>query len=61
MTKQRIKYIGCRDFNNLPESVKSINNISLFNTSFKKFLLGNLEDLLPWKFWNLDKIIYFHC
>lgn len=45
-TKQRVEYMGSREFNNLPEPLKSINRISLFKVSLKKYLLEKLEEIL---------------
>lgn len=45
-TKQRIEYIGCFEYNSLPQYLKNINTISAFKKNVRKFLLNNLEMLL---------------
>lgn len=45
-TKQRIEYMGSREFNNLPQDLKLLNRISIFKKSLKDYLFQNLEELL---------------
>lgn len=45
-TKQRMEYMGSREFNNLPQSLKDITRISTFKTNLKEYLFQHLEELL---------------
>lgn len=45
-TKQRIEFIGCVEYNNLPQNLKDINVISSFKSNIKTYFLNNLEMLL---------------
>lgn len=46
ITKQRIDYKGCVDYNNLPTFVKNSETISVFKARLKNHLLRNIETLL---------------
>lgn len=45
-TKQRVEYMGSREFNSLPRNLKDLNRISAFKTNLKNYLLHNIEELL---------------
>lgn len=45
-TKQRVEYIGCLEYNNLPQYIKNIQRISIFKNNLKEYLFQNLEMLL---------------
>lgn len=45
-TKQRIEYMGSREFNNLPPNIKNVNRISVFKTMLKNHLLQHIEELV---------------
>lgn len=46
LTKQRIEHMGSLEYNNLPQSLKTIERISTFKKNIKDYLLGNLAILL---------------
>lgn len=46
MTKQRMEYIGCVEFNNLSHFIRDSPSISVFKKRLKKQLLQNMEMLL---------------
>lgn len=45
-TKQRIEYMGSREFNNLPQNLKNTNRISIFKKDVKEYLLQHIEEIL---------------
>ncbi|XP_075163372.1 uncharacterized protein LOC142236006 [Haematobia irritans] len=45
-TRQRIDHLGCKYFNDLPLNLKEIENLSVFKTSLKKYLLERIDELL---------------
>lgn len=45
-TKQRIEFMGSREFNNLPHYLKTVNRISEFKTLLKNYLFEHLEELV---------------
>ena len=45
-SKQRIEYIVCVEYNNLPQNLKDINVVSSFKSNVKTYFLNNLEILL---------------
>lgn len=45
-TKQRVEYVGCLEYNNLPQNIRNINRISIFKHKVKEYLLDNMEMLL---------------
>lgn len=45
-TKQRVEHMGSLEFNNLPETIRNVQRISIFKKNIKEYLLGNLEMLL---------------
>lgn len=45
-TKQRVEYMGSLEYNNLPESIKNVERISIFKKNIKEYLLENVEMLL---------------
>ena len=46
MTKQRIGYMGIQKFNFLPDSLKSINRISIFKSNLKKDFPENIQEFV---------------
>lgn len=45
-TKQRVEFMGSREFNNLPQTLKSANTISLFKSLLNNYLLQNSVQIL---------------
>lgn len=45
LTKQKISYIGCSEFNKLPNELKNLRRISLFKSEIKKYIYNEMDNI----------------